>query len=313
MDQRRKKGLGLGTFFFVLLILFVFPVSGSCETKAYYYTHVQPLFWEERWHDTVIVASARAKHGLCEILQKLLKGSATTQEMQPDEDQILAFAKMQLNPKIVFDGETGPDGTSFLMVTAKVNLDMNAFAKNLSAFLYQTFYLDRFVENAKHEKELLSQFEGQEKMIRQRKEILLYERGRWMEKFRTFSQRLKAVDLNEKALKALLAAGDGPFAGNAMKYLDAAISLYPDWAELYYNRGFVHYKNLSVKAHLDDLEKVLQLDPSFAPAYEDRAMCHMLLEHCGPAWSDARKACEMGDCDALILFEAMNAIFGTCE
>ena len=73
---------------------------------------------------------------------------------------------------------------------------------------------------------------------------------------------------------------------------------------LYYlNRANIYSKHLFHEHALKDLGRAIQLDPNYAAAYVDRAFILAWTEQYDRTWSDAKKACELGDCSALRFFE----------
>jgi tetratricopeptide (TPR) repeat protein len=50
---------------------------------------------------------------------------------------------------------------------------------------------------------------------------------------------------------------------------------------------------------LGDYDTAIQMNPNLAVAYHNRAWVHAALENHEAAEKDAKKACELGECDAL--------------
>jgi tetratricopeptide (TPR) repeat protein len=125
---------------------------------------------------------------------------------------------------------------------------------------------------------------------------------------------LKAVELNEKAL--YLFPNDEntiDYWGNlarARDFMSKAIQLDPNYAGYYYFRGVIYGKDLFDDSALEDFSQAIRLDPNYADPYVSRAFIYSLSQQYDLARSDAKRACELGNCTAKSFFEALDICGG---
>ena len=79
-----------------------------------------------------------------------------------------------------------------------------------------------------------------------------------------------------------------------------AISLKPDYADAYNNRGFIHLKLGRHQQAFDDYSYVIQLQPIYANAWNNRAFVYLYIRgNIDLGCKEAQIACEQGVCDTL--------------
>jgi tetratricopeptide (TPR) repeat protein len=86
---------------------------------------------------------------------------------------------------------------------------------------------------------------------------------------------------------------------NAVNDYSEAIRLKPDDAEAYNNRGGVYFKLGEYQNAIADYSKAIHLKPDYAEAYNNRAFIYLNQGRKNPGCSDARKACQSGNCRIL--------------
>jgi tetratricopeptide (TPR) repeat protein len=84
-----------------------------------------------------------------------------------------------------------------------------------------------------------------------------------------------------------------------------AIHLNPDYAEAYNNRGTIYYNKLNqYQKSIEDYNNAIILKPDFADAYNNRAFVYLNNGDSVAGCRDARKACDLRQCVALINAQA---------
>ncbi len=86
---------------------------------------------------------------------------------------------------------------------------------------------------------------------------------------------------------------------NAINDYSGTIRLKPDYADAYNNRGGVYFKIGQYKNTIDDYSEIIRLKPDYADAYNNRAFVYLEQGAKELGCSDARKACELGNCRIL--------------
>lgn len=79
-----------------------------------------------------------------------------------------------------------------------------------------------------------------------------------------------------------------------MRDLDKVIELSPTFVYAYYNRAFISAKLSNMDAALADLDKSIELYPNFAEAYYNRGLIQLRLGHTRQGIQDLSKAGELG-------------------
>lgn len=85
----------------------------------------------------------------------------------------------------------------------------------------------------------------------------------------------------------------------AIENFDKAIALKPDYAKAYYNKGTA-YNYLGQYEHaVESYSDAIRLNPEYIDAYHNRAAIYLKQGNIAACCDDARKACSLGDCEAL--------------
>ncbi len=80
-------------------------------------------------------------------------------------------------------------------------------------------------------------------------------------------------------------------------------------AETYLNRGNAYSKKGQYDHAISDFTKAIEINPRYALAYNNRGIVMRKLGNIKMACSDAKRACELGDCG---LYELLRE-WGDCE
>ncbi|MBW1641818.1 MAG: tetratricopeptide repeat protein [Deltaproteobacteria bacterium] len=83
----------------------------------------------------------------------------------------------------------------------------------------------------------------------------------------------------------------------AKKDYDQAIKLDSKYVKAYSNRGVVLYETNQYADALKSFNKAIVLNPSYAAAYLNRGLVNYQMDHTDRACKDFTKACELGDCE----------------
>ena len=84
----------------------------------------------------------------------------------------------------------------------------------------------------------------------------------------------------------------------AIYYYNKAILLAPDYLP-YYNRGKAYSKLGQYQRSIEDYNEAIRLKPDYANAYDNRGFAYVMQGKNKLACSDAKKACELGNCKTL--------------
>ena len=82
----------------------------------------------------------------------------------------------------------------------------------------------------------------------------------------------------------------------AIEAYNKAISLNPNLAEAYNNRGAEYNGKGQHDRAIEDFNKAIALNPNDADAYNNRGISYTLIKDNGKACIDWKRACELGDC-----------------
>ena len=80
----------------------------------------------------------------------------------------------------------------------------------------------------------------------------------------------------------------------AMRDLDKVIELSPTFVYAYYNRAYISSKLNNLDAAVDDLNKAIELYPGFAEAYYNRGLILLRMGKVRQGMQDLSKAGELG-------------------
>ncbi len=85
----------------------------------------------------------------------------------------------------------------------------------------------------------------------------------------------------------------------AIRYLNEAIKLQPDYAIAYNNRGVAYAKLNQFQRAIEDFNESTRLKPDFVVTYVNRGMAYILMGNKNLGCRDVQKACKMGVCKGL--------------
>lgn len=111
----------------------------------------------------------------------------------------------------------------------------------------------------------------------------------------------QAVSINPESAAAFNDRGKvhakmGQF-DRALKDYDTAVKLDPDYVRAYNNRGVVLYETNQYDEALKNYNQAIVLNPGYATAYLNRGLANYQMDRMDRACKDFEKACELGDCE----------------
>ena len=123
-------------------------------------------------------------------------------------------------------------------------------------------------------------------------------RERFEEQSKNITQNLKASELTGKALD-LWKDDECTDIEKALEYFNKAISLDPNYAKAYHNRGIVWANEGNYDRAILDYNKVIELNPVDAKAYNNRGFVWAYKGYYDKSCHNWQKACELGYCSGL--------------
>ncbi|GHS84893.1 hypothetical protein FACS1894103_6030 [Campylobacterota bacterium] len=124
-------------------------------------------------------------------------------------------------------------------------------------------------------------------------------RGDNQEAIRQFTQAIKSDPNNARAYyeRGLLYGDIGDYK-KAIEDYTRAININPNYADAYVNRGFLYAEFDHLKA-IEDFTQAIKSEPNYAWAYDGRGNSYLELGDRVKAEKDARKACDLSECELL--------------
>jgi Flp pilus assembly protein TadD len=136
------------------------------------------------------------------------------------------------------------------------------------------------------------------------KGIAAFENGNLQEAVKQFSIAIKENPKRDAAyvLRGLAYGSLGDYS-KAIADFTQAIKLDPNDAGAYRMRGFIYLKFEDNAKALSDFSRAIRINPNDAVSYSMRAVIFNLSGDFQSAMQDARKACDLGDCEGLLLIQ----------
>ena len=152
-------------------------------------------------------------------------------------------------------------------------------------------HLERWQRSREREEELLSRGDQIEKGALGKGE---------QKQMKKIIQCLKALVWNEKALRIWPEDLNPEEIDKALAFINKAIELDPAYYMLYLNRGDMYAEQLDPELALLDYAEAIQLNPTCGRAYSMQAIIHAAhYDRKTLACMEAKKACELGECQAI--------------
>lgn len=95
----------------------------------------------------------------------------------------------------------------------------------------------------------------------------------------------------------------------AVRYYTKAIKADPNYANAYYNRGYVYIEMRKYKLAVTDLDRSIEIDPDYAPAYHLRGVAFYLKKMYGQAIANYNEAIQLEPQKYKILYQPHEPLF----
>jgi len=87
----------------------------------------------------------------------------------------------------------------------------------------------------------------------------------------------------------------------ATEDLDRGIAIKPGYAEAYFSRAVAHNARRQYSEAIEDFSRAIEIKPAYAVAYFQRGLIYFNQGEVEPGCRDAKKVCELGNCELLEL------------
>ncbi|MEI6155332.1 MAG: tetratricopeptide repeat protein [Deltaproteobacteria bacterium] len=264
--------------------------------KTVTHTVKQPFGGSQSPDDARIAAVAKAKREALEMAGTYVEGLAVVKNFRVEKDEILALTAGVLKAEVVSQKNYHTDDAFGVEVVVRINVDTSVLEDRVEKLLADRTHLEQLNQARKKENELLDTVA---KLQEENKRLTAEKKSteQLKSQFHEASQGLTSVDWNKKALDLLQ---DGKFSDQqkAIEYLNEAIRLKPDYADTYYNRGYVYIELNQHQKAIEDFNEAIRLKSDYANAYNSRGMTYLNMGNTTRGCSDAKKACSIGTCNA---------------
>jgi len=278
----------------IMLSLVPFPASGEMKTVTH--TVKQPFGGSQSPDDARIAAVAKAKREALEMAGVYVEALTVVKNSQVDKDEILALTAGVVKAEVVSQENYATKDAFGVEVIVKINVDTSVLEDRVKKLLADRTHLEQLNQARKKEKELLDTVV---KLQEENKHLTAEKKStkQLKSQFQKASQGLTAVDWFDKAV-ALWQDGKYTDPKKAIKYLNEAIRLKPDYAGAYGNRG-VAYANLGKHQRaIDDYNKAIRLKPDNTISYVGRGNAYYKLSQQQHAIEDYSEAIRLKPDDA---------------
>ena len=247
----------LATFLTVLLLL---PVSAFGEIQTITHTIKQPFGGSQSPDDARISAVAKAKREALELAGTYIESLTVVKNSQVDKDEILALAAGVLKTDVLSQENYHTKDAFGIEVVVKVVVDTSVLESRVKKLLQDRTHLEQLNQTRKKEKELLNEVarlgeENQRLMAKKQSS------GKLKKQFQNISQELTVVDWKDKSI-VLWDGGKYTEPQKAIEYLNQAIRLKPDDADVYSRRGDVYFSMRIFERTIEDYSRAILLRPA---------------------------------------------------
>jgi len=307
----------IAAFVWILIFLNFYYIEPShAQKKTFTCTVKQSYGGSLRlpFDTALILANAKARRKVQKKAAMYWKSLLVEKNKEVSMDELIALVKGIFQKETSLKTKKPPADGYRITVFAKIEYEDSVIENRVRKFNKNHFMFNRFMESQQREKELIDNLNKlEERYSKENFLSLLVHKQRkkfFKNEFHRIVRQLKAVELNEKAL--CLWPGDEnkhDYWGNlarARDFMSKAIELDPNYAGYYYFRGVIYGKDLFDDSALEDFSQAIRLDPNYADPYVSRAFIYSLSQQYDLARSDAKRACELGNCTAKNFFKALD-------
>lgn len=277
-----------------LLIVLTLPNLAFAEIKTITHTVQQPFGGSQSPDDARTAGIARAKREALERFGTYIESATVVKNAQVDSDEILALTAGVTKAEVIKQ-KNYTDGDGFgLEITVKVELDTAVLDKSLKQLLQDRNHLKDLKAAREREKQLLSRITELEKQ-NQQKENTENQKLALEKEFQKTRDGLTAVGLFDKATelwnikKYNVKKYKETDITKEIEYFSQAIQLDPSYALAYNNRGIAYAHLKQYQQAIADFSQAILLEPS-AAAYNNRGLVYSELKQYQQAFSDYNEA-----------------------
>lgn len=242
-----------------LTLLLLLPVSAIGEIQIITHIVKQPFGGSQSADDARISAVAKAKREALEKAGTYLEALTVVKEAKVDKDEILALTAGVVKAEIVSQKNYLTDDAFGIEIVVKVTVDTSVLEERVKKLLQDRTHLEQLNQARKKEKELLAQVarleEENKRFMAEKQPSVEVKKG-----FQEASRGLTAVDWFYKAF-ALWDEVKIPDLKKKTEYLNEAIRLKPDVAEVYILRGAAYGKLGQHQRAIEDYNQGIRLKP----------------------------------------------------
>ena len=260
---------------FLLISLFILPVSASGEIITIKQTLMQTFGGSQSLDNARVSARARAKRNVLEKAAIHIENFIVTRSLPVEKDDALALTAGVLEAEVVLPENYASKDSSSIEILAKVVVDTSLLEERIKKLLQDRTQLTQLRDNQKREEQLLqtvARLEEENRRLSAKKQSA----KRLIKEFQQVSQELTAVDWIYRA--SSLWDGDKYIdPKKAIEYLTNAIKLQPDYIGAYNARGNTYAKLGHQQRAIEDYSKAVSLKPDHAGTYYNRAVAYYNL------------------------------------
>ncbi len=289
----KQKGLWICVLILIgVIALAPIPAIGrpvSLEGKV-----SQPILQGISEKECIVLATAKARHDLLGMVgARWAENLSSKGEELADEKMgaIYGLARGLLQIQIMREEKVSLANGSAIHLIAKVEYEKDVIWEGVKRLNAMPIHLERWQRSREREEELLSRGDQIEKGALGKDE---------QKQMKKIIQCLKALVWNEKALRIWPEDLNPEELDKALAFINKAIELDPAYYMLYLNRGDMYAEQLDPELALLDYAEAIQLNPTCGRAYSMQAIIHAAhYDRKTLACMEAKKACELGECQAI--------------
>ncbi len=268
----------------VLLTILLMATSAMSATKTFEREYTYQASEIDSKVTSRAIALEQVKRALLEELGTFLVSETTIKNMKLTLDQVTTLSAGVVSTEITsekWDGET-------YWLRARIEADLEEVARSINDLKGDRQKIKELEEarrEAEEAKKELEQLRAEFERLKAEKGTL-DETANISKNYQKAVNKLSATDLFEKAYAHQKS-------GRYKEAIDAyskAISLNPEYAEIYYNRGMAYVDLMQYDKAIKDLNKATALDPELAIAYIERGIAYSILKQYDRAFKDYNKA-----------------------
>jgi tetratricopeptide (TPR) repeat protein len=296
------RGISVVSFLFFISL---FPASSFGEIVTVKHTVKQPFGGSQSPDDARISAIAKAKREALEQAGTYIESLTVIKNSQVDKDEILALAAGVLKAEVISQKIYTTDDADGIEIVANVVVDTSVLEERVKILLQDRTHIAELKETQKREKELLKRVAQLEE---ENRKLSLYRQSteKLEEQFQQTSQGLTALDWVDKSLE-LFAGGKFTDPQKAIEYLNNAIKLQPDAADVYFIRATAYYDLGQPQLAIKDYNEAIRLKPDYASAYYHRGNAYASLRQYERASKDYNEAIRLEPNYAMAYYNRGNA------